>query len=70
MAVRGLAAAGIDGFKKGELVEPYEPGPLLIAAVAGTSPEQSCEVFFYGDYHYCGDAGGGYVLCCLGGELH
>jgi len=26
----------------------------------------ACQVFFAGDYHYCGDAGGGYVLCCPG----
>jgi hypothetical protein len=26
-------------------------------------------VFFYGDYHYCGDAPGGYILCCPG-QLH
>jgi hypothetical protein len=23
-------------------------------------------VFFYGDYHYCGDVAGGYILCCPG----
>jgi hypothetical protein len=38
----------------------------LIVAANG-SPEQACAVFFYGDYHYCGEAGAGYVLCCPGG---
>ena len=38
---------------------------IVIAGSAG-SPEDACQVFFAGDYHYCGDAGGGYVLCCPG----
>ena len=31
------------------------------------TPEEACQVFFYGDYHYCGEAGVGFVQCCLGG---
>jgi hypothetical protein len=39
----------------------------VIAEAGG--PEEACHVFFYGTYHYCGDAGPGYVLCCPE-ELH
>lgn len=41
--------------------------PVEVVADSNGNPEQACEVFLYGDYHYCGDAGQGYVLCCLGG---
>jgi hypothetical protein len=48
----------------------FELEPVIVVAVTSASPpEEACHVFFYGDYQYCGDAGGGYVLCCLG-ELH
>jgi len=44
----------------------YEPSPIVVVADPNRNPEEACQVFFYGDYHYCGDAGQGYVLCCLG----
>lgn len=44
----------------------YEPSPIVVAADPNRNPEEACQVFFYGDYHYCGDAGQGYVLCCPG----
>ena len=47
-------------------MELCEQEPVVVTPNLNTSPEQACQVFFYGDYHYCGDAGGGYVLCCLG----
>jgi hypothetical protein len=40
--------------------------PVIIVS-PGTNPEQACEAFFYGDYHYCGDAGIDMVYCCPGG---
>ena len=30
------------------------------------NPEQACEVFFYSNYHYCGESAGGWGMCCLG----
>ena len=47
-------------------MEFCEQEPVMVAANTGVSPEDSCQVFFYGDYHYCGDVAGGYVLCCPG----
>jgi hypothetical protein len=44
-----------------------EQEPVIMMPESGGSAEDACGVFFYGDYHYCGDAGGGYVLCCVGG---
>ena len=39
---------------------------LIIVIAGSANSEEACQVFFVGDYHYCGDAGGGYVLCCPG----
>jgi hypothetical protein len=44
----------------------YEPSPIVVVADPNRNPEEACQVFLYGDYHYCGDAGQGYVLCCPG----
>ena len=42
---------------------------VVVLVAPGSSPEDACRVFFDGDYHYCGDANGGYVVCCpAGGE--
>jgi len=46
-------------------MEP-EIEPVVIVADPSGNPEEACQVFFYGDYHYCGDAGAGLVQCCLG----
>ncbi len=68
----GLALEGCGGrfwspqFPKGANVEFCEPEPVIIAANTGVSPEEACQVFFYGDYHYCGDIAGGYIMCCPG----
>ena len=43
--------------------------PIMFVTSDG-NPEQACGLIFYGDYHYCGESGGGWVMCCLGGELH
>ncbi|HEY2844650.1 MAG TPA: hypothetical protein VGJ09_13410 [Bryobacteraceae bacterium] len=51
-----------------DLCEPIQPAPIVVAVDLNSTPEQACQVFFYGDYHYCGDAGGGYVQCCPGGS--
>lgn len=48
-------------------MEPLELEPIIVATNLNASPEEACQVFFYGDYHYCGDAGTGLVLCCPGG---
>ncbi|HSP67732.1 MAG TPA: hypothetical protein VLN48_08390 [Bryobacteraceae bacterium] len=48
-------------------MDVYEPQPMVVMADSNASPEQACQVFFWGDYHYCGDADAGYVLCCPGG---
>lgn len=40
--------------------------PVIVVADANSNPEEACQVFFYGHYHYCGDAGVGFVQCCLG----
>ena len=48
-------------------MELYEPEPIVVVPNSNASPEEACQVFFNGDYHYCGDAGGSYVYCCLGG---
>jgi hypothetical protein len=45
------------------MMELYEQEPVVVIAEAG-GPEEACHVFFYGAYHYCGDAGPGYILCC------
>ena len=47
-------------------MELCEQETVLVAADPNASPEEACQVFFYGDYHYCGDAGRGFVLCCPG----
>jgi hypothetical protein len=49
-------------------MEPFEQEPVIIMVESNTSPDQACEVFFQGNYHYCGDAGPGLVLCCPGGS--
>ena len=38
--------------------------PVIIPADSAGQNDQACQVFFWGDYHYCGDAGGGYIQCC------
>jgi hypothetical protein len=43
----------------------YEQDSIIVAGSTANA-EEACQVFFVGDYHYCGDAGGGYVLCCPG----
>ena len=43
-----------------------EQDPIIVVADSNSRPEEACQVFFYGDYHYCGDAGQGFVLCCPG----
>lgn len=45
--------------------EQQEP----VVVMSGSNGENACQVFFYGDYHYCGDAGFGYVWCCPGGSV-
>jgi|KBSMisStandDraft_5_1062788.scaffolds.fasta_scaffold247485_4 hypothetical protein len=45
-------------------MEFCEQEPVVMIADAGAGPEDACHVFFYGTYHYCGDAGPGYILCC------
>jgi hypothetical protein len=45
----------------------FEQESVIVMVGSNTSPEQACAVFFEGDYHYCGDAGPGLVLCCPGG---
>jgi len=50
-------------------VDFCEQEPVMVVADGNTSPEDACQVFFCGDYHYCGHAGRGYVLCCLGASL-
>jgi hypothetical protein len=45
-------------------MESCEQEPAVVIPEAGANAEEACHVFFYGDYHYCGDAGPGYVLCC------
>ena len=47
-------------------MEP-ELDPVIVAPNPNGNPEEACGVFLYGDYHYCGDAGPGLVLCCPGG---
>lgn len=47
-------------------MEP-ELEPVIVVFDPNANPEQACEVSFQGDYHYCGDAGPGLVLCCLEG---
>jgi hypothetical protein len=47
-------------------VEFCEPEAVIVAPNTGVGPEEACQVFFYGDYHYCGDTAEGYVLCCPG----
>lgn len=44
--------------------------PVIVVADFSGSQEQACQAFFNGDYHYCGDYVFGFVLCCLGGDLH
>jgi hypothetical protein len=44
-----------------------ELDPVVVVGDLNGSPAEACEVFFRGDYHYCGDAGPGLVLCCMGG---
>jgi hypothetical protein len=46
-----------------------EQEPILFIPDTGGGAEDSCQVFFYGDYHFCGGAPGGWIQCCLG-ELH
>ena len=41
--------------------------PVIVVEGAASNAEQACQVMFYGDYHYCGEAGMGFVQCCLGG---
>ncbi|MCU1336191.1 MAG: hypothetical protein JWO19_1772 [Bryobacterales bacterium] len=48
-------------------MELCEQEPVIVVADSNASLEQACQVFFNGDYHYCGEAGFGYVLCCPGG---
>ena len=45
-----------------------ELDPIVIVPDPNGNSDQACDVFFYGDYHYCGDAGAGFVQCCLGGS--
>jgi len=44
----------------------YEQDSIIVIAGSATNSEEACQIFFVGDYHYCGDAGGGSVLCCPG----
>ena len=63
------AAAAVTGRRisiEGNVIVFDELEPVIVVADANASPEEACQVFFYGDYRYCGDAGGGSVLCCLG----
>jgi len=48
-------------------VENRELEPVVM--MSGSNGEDACRVFFYGEYHYCGDAGPGYVWCCPGDSL-
>lgn len=48
-------------------MEPCELEAVIVVADLNGNPEEACGVFLYGDYHYCGDVGVGYVQCCLGG---
>ena len=41
-----------------------EQDSVIVIAGSAMNSEDACQVFFAGDYHYCGDAGSGYVLCC------
>jgi hypothetical protein len=43
-----------------------EQEPILFIPDTGGGAEEACQVFFYGDYHYCGGAPGGWIQCCLG----
>ena len=45
------------------------PEAVIVVDNLNGSPEQACEVLFYGNYHFCGDADAGHVLCCLG-DIH
>lgn len=47
-------------------MEPFELEPIIIVPDYNGNTDQTCQIFFYGDYHYCGDAGAGLVQCCLG----
>jgi hypothetical protein len=49
-------------------MERFEQEPVIVMVDSNASPEEACQVFFWGDYHYCGEAGFGYVLCCPGGS--
>ncbi len=40
--------------------------PAVVISGPSGNAEEACQVFFQGDYHYCGDAGFGFVLCCPG----
>jgi hypothetical protein len=69
-AALSAAAALFFGFlvrREERLMELCQQEPVIVVADSNASPEEACQVFFDGDYHYCGDAGRGYVLCCLGG---
>lgn len=47
-------------------MEPCELEPIVVVPDTGNT-DQACEVFFYGDYHFCGYTSEGLVQCCLGG---
>ena len=47
-------------------MEFSDQDPVIVISGSNGNPEEACQVFFYGEYHYCGDAGAGYVLCCPG----
>lgn len=38
--------------------------PIVVISGPNGNPEEACQVFFQGGYHYCGEAAFGYVLCC------
>ena len=48
-------------------MEPNELDPIVVIPESGGNTDQACQVFFYGDYHFCGYTGDGLVQCCLGG---
>ena len=45
-------------------MEFLEQDAVIVISGPNGNPEEACQVFFYGEYHYCGDAGFGYVRCC------
>ena len=46
-------------------MEP-ELEPVIVMPNPNGNSEEACRVLFYGDYHYCGEAGVGFAQCCLG----